>query len=59
MMIATLFGAGIYALCGTNQSVSLTIQTNWQQHHHRRFWDYVEAQQGGTLGANASLSNHR
>lgn len=51
-----VFGAGIYALCGTNQSVSLTIQLTGNNTITGDFGIYVEAQQGGTLGANASLS---
>ena len=51
-----IFGAGIYALCGTNQSVSLTIQLTGNNTITGDFGIYVEAQQGGTLGANASLS---
>ena len=50
------FGSGIYALCGTNQSVSLTIQLTGNNTITGDFGIYVEAQQGGTLGANASLS---
>lgn len=50
------FGAGIYALCGTSQSVSLTIQLTGNNTITGDFGIYVEAQQGGTLGANASLS---
>ena len=49
-------GAGIYALCGTNQSVSLTIQLTGNNTITGDYGIYVEAQQGGTLGANASLS---
>lgn len=51
-----VFGAGIYALCGTNQSVSLTIQLTGNNTITGDFGIYVDAQQGGTLGANASLS---
>ena len=50
------FGAGIYALCGTNQSVSLTIQLTGNNTITGVYGIYVEAQQGYTLGANASLS---
>ena len=53
---SNVFGAGIYALCGTNQSVSLTIQLTGNNTITGDFGIYVEAQQGGTLGANASLS---
>ena len=49
-------GAGIYALCGSNQSVSLTIQLTGNNTITGNYGIYVEAQQGGTLGANASLS---
>ena len=51
-----VFGAGIYALCGTKKSVSLTIQLTGNNTITGDFGIYVEAQQGGTLGANASLS---
>lgn len=49
-------GAGIYALCGSNQSVSLTIRLIGNNTITGDYGIYVEAQQGGTLGANASLS---
>ena len=48
-------GAGIYALCRTNQSVSLTIQLTGNNTITGDYGIYVEAQQGDTLGANASL----
>ena len=50
------FGAGIYARSRTNQSVSLTIQLTGNNTITGDFGIYVEAEQGGTLGANASLS---
>ena len=53
---SNVFGAGIYALCGTKQSVSLTIQLTGNNTITGDYGIYVEAQQGGTLGANASLS---
>ena len=53
---SNVFGAGIYALCGTKQSVSLTIRLIGNNTITGDFGIYVEAQQGGTLGANASLS---
>ena len=53
--VSAPYGSGIYALCGTNQSVSLTIQLTGNNTITGDFGIYVEAQQGGTLGANASL----
>ncbi|MBM6831226.1 Ig-like domain-containing protein [Faecalicoccus acidiformans] len=50
------FGAGIYARSRTNQSVSLTIQLTGNNTITGDHGIYVDAQQGGTLGANASLS---
>ena len=49
-------GAGIYALCGSNQSVSLTIRLIGNNTITGVYGIYVEAQQASTLGANASLS---
>ena len=50
------FGAGIYALSHSGQPVSLTIQLTGNNTITGDHGIYVDAQQGGTLGANASLS---
>lgn len=52
----TYFGAGIYALAGRAQSVSLNIELIGENTITGFYGIYVDAQQGGTLGANASLN---
>ena len=49
------FGSGIYALCSSNQSVALTIELIGTNTITGNFGIYVDAQQGGTVGTNASL----
>lgn len=48
-------GAGIYALCSSNNPVSLTIELIGTNTIKGSYGIYVEAQQGGTVGTNASL----
>lgn len=52
----TYFGAGIYALAGRAQSVSLNIELIGENTITGFYGIYVDAQQGGTLGA--SLPKH-
>lgn len=49
------FGAGIYALCSSNNPVSLTIKLIGTNTIKGSYGIYVDAQQGGTVGTNASL----
>ncbi len=49
------FGSGIYALCSSNQSVALTIELIGTNTITGNYGIYVDAQQGGTVGTNASL----
>ena len=49
------FGSGIYALCSEGQSVALTIELIGTNTITGNYGIYVDAQQGGTVGTNASL----
>lgn len=49
------YGAGIYAPCSSNQSVALTIELIGTNTIKGFYGIYVDAQQGGTVGTNASL----
>ena len=49
------YGSGIYALCSSNQSVALTIELIGTNTITGNFGIYVDAQQGETVGTNASL----
>ena len=49
------FGSGIYALSSSNQSVALTIKLIGTNTITGNYGIYVDAQQGGTVGTNASL----
>ena len=48
-------GAGIYALCSSEKPVSLTIELIGENTITGSYGIYVEAQQGETVGTNASL----
>ena len=49
------FGAGIYALCSKENPVSLTIELIGTNTITGNYGIYVDAQQGETVGTNASL----
>ena len=49
------YGAGIYAPCSSNQSVALTIELIGTNTITGNYGIYVDAQQGETVGTNASL----
>lgn len=49
------FTAGIYALCSSNQPVALTIELIGTNTITGHYGIYVDAQQGQTVGTNASL----
>ena len=49
------YGSGIYALCSSNQSVALTIELIGTNTITGNYGIYVDAQQGETVGTNASL----
>ncbi|HIZ42407.1 MAG TPA: Ig-like domain-containing protein [Candidatus Gemmiger excrementigallinarum] len=49
------YGSGIYAPCSSNQSVALTIELIGTNTITGNFGIYVDAQQGETVGTNASL----
>ena len=49
------FGSGIYALSSSNQPVALTIELIGTNTITGNYGIYVDAQQGGTVGTNASL----
>ena len=49
------YGAGIYALSSSNQPVALTIELIGTNTITGNYGIYVDAQQGGTVGTNASL----
>ena len=53
--ISLPYGSGIYALCSSNQSVALTIELIGTNTIKGNYGIYVDAQQGGTVGTNASL----
>ena len=50
------YGAGIYALCSQDQPVALTIELIGTNTITGNYGIYVDAQQGGTVGTNASLT---
>ena len=50
------FTAGIYALCSSNQPVALTIELIGTNTITGNYGIYVDAQQGGTVGTNATLT---
>ena len=50
------YGAGIYALCSSNQSVSQTIKLIGENTITGDYGIYVDAQQGQTIGEDASLT---
>ncbi|WP_462427139.1 S-layer homology domain-containing protein [Anaerotignum lactatifermentans] len=50
------YGAGIYAQCKNRKSVSLTIELIGNNTITGYYGIYMDAQQGDTLGANASLN---
>ena len=52
---STSQGTGIYALCSRNNPVSLTIKLIGTNTINGSYGIYVDAQQGGTVGTNASL----
>ena len=49
------YGAGIYALCSSGQSVSLTIELIGENTITDHYGIYVNASQEGTIGTDASL----
>lgn len=49
------YGAGIYAQCSSNQSVALTIELIGKNTITGYYGIFLDAQQGGTVGTNASL----
>ena len=49
------YGSGIYALCSSNQPVALTIELIGTNTITGHYGIYVNAQQGETVGTNASL----
>ena len=49
------YGSGIYALCSSKQPVALTIELIGTNTITGDYGIYVDAQQGGTVGTNASL----
>ena len=49
------FGSGIYALSSSNQPLALTIELIGKNTITGNYGIYVDAQQGGTVGTNASL----
>ena len=49
------YGSGIYALCSSNQPVALTIELIGTNTITGNYGICVDAQQGGTVGTNASL----
>ena len=54
--VSAPYGSGIYALCSSNgQSVALTIELIGTNTITGSYGIYVDAQQGGTVGTNASL----
>lgn len=50
------FGSGIYAQCNSGESVSLTIELIGENTITGYYGIYVDAQQGETVGTNASLT---
>lgn len=53
--VSVPYGAGIYALSSSNQPVALTIELIGENTITGSYGIYVDAQQGGTVGTNASL----
>lgn len=53
--ISASYGAGIYALSGSNQPVSLTIELIGENTITGNYGIYVDAQQANTIGTDASL----
>ena len=54
--VSVPYGAGIYAQCNSGESVSLTIELIGNNNTITGSYGiYVDAQQGGTVGTNASL----
>ena len=53
--VSAPFGSGIYALSSSNQPVALTIELIGTNTITGNYGIYVDAQQGGTVGTNASL----
>lgn len=54
--VSVPYGAGIYAQCNSGESVSLTIELIGNNNTITgNYGIYVDAQQGGTVGTNASL----
>ena len=49
------YGAGIYALCSSNQPVALTIELIGENTITGNYGIFVDAEQGQTVGTNASL----
>ena len=49
------YGSGIYALCSSKQPVALTIELIGENTITGNYGIYVDAQQGETVGTNASL----
>ena len=54
-VVSIPFGAGIYALSSSGQPVVLTIELIGENTITGNYGIYVDAQQGGTVGTNASL----
>jgi uncharacterized repeat protein (TIGR02543 family) len=54
--VSAPYGAGIYAQCKNRESVSLTIELIGNNTITGYYGIYMDAQQGDTLGANASLN---
>ena len=54
--VSAPYGAGIYALCSNGQPVALTIELIGTNTITGYYGIYMDAQQGDTLGANASLN---
>ena len=54
-VVSIPFGSGIYALSSSNQPVALTIELIGKNTITGNYGIYVDAQQGGTVGTNASL----
>lgn len=53
--VSVPYGAGIYAQCNSGESVSLTIELIGENTITGNYGIYVDAQQGETVGTNASL----
>lgn len=55
IILSVPYGAGIYALSGSNQPVSLTIELIGENTITGNYGIYVDAQQANTIGTDASL----